>query len=281
MRVSNSGATVLRLAIELADGHSVDLVLKVLSPDSVNIFKIDRRFDARSWETALMRWWGEQSIPQLPVVYDTRADHLTREYWILHEYFPCVGWTRSGQTVDRASQERLMGHVAVLHAHSRSRLEELRALQTGDALAHGSSCPPSMLVHEMNEVLADTGFIANTVALSSDELSILSDCMTLIDDRPSWVDEWDYVCINRDFSLSNTAVRGTGQDSQLVSFDWCAAHIGPIEQDFEVLLGRDLKGGKSEQDRLIRRYLAVYAELTGHRMDSDVFRARIPWEPVA
>jgi len=38
--VSDSGATVLRLSLALDDGHTHDLVAKILSPDLVNLFKV-------------------------------------------------------------------------------------------------------------------------------------------------------------------------------------------------------------------------------------------------
>ncbi len=277
MRVSNSGATVLRLAIDLADGSSLDCALKVLSPDSVNIFKIDRRFEARFWETALMRWWGEQQIPQIPIVYDVRSDSTAREYWILQEYFPYVGISQSGQPADNASRERLIDHVAALHAYSGSRTKELDAFHAGNDFAQGSRYTPEMLTQGIENVLTDSEFVSKIVALSKDELTILTDCLSLIERRPKWVDEWDHVCANRDFSDSNTAVRETSHGSELVSFDWGAAHIGPIEQDFDVLLGRDLQIEKAEKDALVKRYLDVYADLTGRRIDFDVFMARIPW----
>ena len=277
LRVSDSGATVLRLTIELADGWSVDVVLKVLSPDSVNIFKIDEKFRARKWEIALMRWWGEQGIPQIPIIYDTRAEHTAREYWILHEYFPHIGWAKKGKSGDIAAMECLMEHVACLHAYSRKRIEELRALLSGDDTVPGELYTPPALLNALDAVLADANFLTKTVGLSDNELKVISNCMNLISDRPTWVDEWDFVCVNRDFSAINTAVKDTPDGPQLVSFDWGAAHIGPIEHDFDVLLGRDLKVDKPTQDVLVRLYLESYGSLTGHKIDFEIFMARIPW----
>ncbi len=50
--VSHSGATVLRLSMALDDGDHLDVVAKVLCPDSVNLFKLDRRFSGRVAEIA-------------------------------------------------------------------------------------------------------------------------------------------------------------------------------------------------------------------------------------
>lgn len=84
-RVIDFGATLLHLALDLSDGRSLDLVAKVLSPDATNSFTADRRSDSRRWEAALMRWWGDQAVPNVPEVLDTRADAPAHEYWVLRE----------------------------------------------------------------------------------------------------------------------------------------------------------------------------------------------------
>jgi hypothetical protein len=277
MRVSNSGATVLRLSLELADGRTMNVVLKVLSVDSCNIFKIDRCFDARQWETALMRWWGDQGLPQLPVVYDVRSEPLAREYWILYEYFPHVGWTHTDEEPDVAAMERVVEHAAFFHAYTRDRLDQLQALQPDDGTGSGSLCPPSTIALALEAELADTKLLTDTVGLSDDERAVLADSLSLIENRSGWVDEWDYACVNRDFSVSNTAVRETPDGPQLVSFDWGAAHLGPMEQDIDVLLGRDFQVDETTQEALVRHYLEAYTDLTGRQTDYAVFMARIPW----
>ena len=45
--VSNCGSTVLRLSLSLTDGKHLDIVVKIVPPCAVNIFKIDRQFDSR------------------------------------------------------------------------------------------------------------------------------------------------------------------------------------------------------------------------------------------
>jgi aminoglycoside phosphotransferase (APT) family kinase protein len=62
-----------------------------------------------------------------------------------------------------------------------------------------------------------------------------------------------------------------------VSFDWGAAHLGPAEEDFEVLLRRDFAGDKAGQAELVREYLDAYGSLTGRAIAYDAFMARMPW----
>jgi len=89
--VSNSGATVLRLSLKLSNGDTQDVVAKILSPAELNLFKIDHRFDAREAEIQWAGWWGRQGVPFVPKVYDTRANRVAREFWVIQEYFPQVG----------------------------------------------------------------------------------------------------------------------------------------------------------------------------------------------
>ena len=173
--------------------------------------------------------------------------------------------------------KRLVEHVASLHAYSRGRIEELRALQHEKDIAPGVLCPPSVLVRAIDAALSDTQFLSQVVHLSDDERSVLADCRSLIEGRPRWVDESEVVCLNRDFSVSNTAFRDTPQGGQLVSFDWGAAHIGPIEEDVEVLLGRDFRTDRATQEMIVRHYLSAYHELVGRSSDYDVLMARIRW----
>ena len=271
-RVSDSGATVLHFVLDLSDGRVFQLVAKVLSPDSVNIFKIDRRFEARRWEVALIRWWGKQDIPHIPAIYNTRADASSREYWILYEYFPRVGW--SAGRAGTADVVQLAEHIAYLHAYSRQRLEELGSLL--DGIAPGDLRTPDLLLDALARAMADGDLVA-IAGLSGDELAVLSGCRNVIKHRPAWVDRWDIVCANRDFSASNTAVRDAGGRKQLVSFDWGAAHLGPAEEDFDVLLGRDFATDTDAKENLVRRYLRAYADLTGRSIERDEFVARIPW----
>lgn len=271
-RVSDSGATILHLALELSGGHAFELVAKILSPDSTNIFKIDRRFTSRRWEVALMRWWGLQSLPNVPVVYDTRADPIAREYWILHEYFPCVG--HAAGRMGHADVARLAGHVAALHAYSGERLGELETLL--DAIEPGDPRAPGQLIAVLRHAAMESELVAIS-GLSDAELGVLSACCDAIQDRPAWVNEWDTVCVNRDFSARNAAVRDCDGRGQLVSFDWGAAQLGPAEADLEVLLGRDFAGDAGARDVLVREYLRAYADLTGREIAYEMFMARVPW----
>jgi len=59
--VSHSGATVLHLVLKLSSGESLDLAVKILCPDSVNLFKLDKDFSGRRDEITWARWWEANS----------------------------------------------------------------------------------------------------------------------------------------------------------------------------------------------------------------------------
>jgi hypothetical protein len=65
--VSNSGATILRLTLRLARGDALDVVAKILSPDAVNLFKVDCCFSSRLAEVTWAEWWGKQGVGWCPV----------------------------------------------------------------------------------------------------------------------------------------------------------------------------------------------------------------------
>ena len=163
--VSNSGATVLRVSLEPEASEPLDLVVKILSPDAVNLFKCDRRFDSRLAEIAWAAWWGRQNVPYVARIYDTRANAQTREFWIVQECLPQVGGLQGGDDPAKrfaASTPRLyqlFETVARLHAHSRQRMTELLALFSGPDIRPGYRCTPTQLLEALNHLFADTAFL--------------------------------------------------------------------------------------------------------------------------
>ena len=167
--VSNSGAIVLRLSLTLDDGHTHDLVAKILSPDPVNLFKVDCRFSSRRAEVAWAEWWGKQNVTWVPVTYDTRANMRAREFWIIREHFPQVGWPgfdpgkakRMGHfSADTGRLRALVRQIARLHAHSRLRIEELRSIfLTGDGVSVDAR-PAQTLQSWLRQAVADSSLSA-------------------------------------------------------------------------------------------------------------------------
>ena len=47
LRVSNSGATVLKLSLLLSNGETLNVVAKILSSEVLNLFKLDKFFASR------------------------------------------------------------------------------------------------------------------------------------------------------------------------------------------------------------------------------------------
>jgi len=283
--VSNSGATVLRLDLDLVDGTSTTVKAKILSPDTINPFKPDCRFDARLPEIAWARWWGKQGVSFAPIVYDTRADPAAREFWIVEEFFPQVGWSDfpadvpKGMGHFRANPDRLttlFEHVAQLHSYSWHQRAALLERFSGTEIHPGYLCTPAMLVDALVRLLDDKSFLAKH-RITTDECHLVASYVETVAQRPDWVDSWDVVCVTADWGPDNFGVRDPGQENELVIFDWGTTRLAPMEEDLDVLLTRL---GDVEQDtrrHLVQRYLQVYGERTGRQIDQQTFVARLPW----
>jgi hypothetical protein len=282
--VSNSGATVLRLSLTLDDGHNLDLVAKILSPDPVNLFKVDRRFSSRLAEIAWAAWWGQQDVDFVPVTYDTRADLRAREFWIIREYFPQIGWPgfdaakEKGMghfSADAGRLRALMGHIALLHAYSRLRIEELESIFPIGGGMSVDACPSSMLRSWLEGAAADASFLSE-IGVSSGERASLDAFGEALGHVPPWVERGDVVCVTADWGPDNFGIRNA-DGTELVNFDWGTTRLAPMEEDIDVLFMRLDSLGSGQRSDLLAHYLDVYASVTGHRIDPDVFRARIPW----
>lgn len=283
--VSHSGATVLRVSpasgssetLDPEAGETLDLVVKILSPDAVNLFKCDRRFDSRLAEIAWAAWWGRQNVPFVARIYDTRASVQTREFWIVQECLPQVGGLEGGDdpakrfAVSSPRLYQLFETVARLHAHSRKRMTELLAQFSGPDIRPGYRCTPTQLLEALNQLFADTAFL-NTIDVTGREHDLLDASCTAIERRPAWVDEWDVVCVTADWAPDNLGIRG----KEWVTFDWGTTRLAPMEEDVAVLLGRlDLDDGATQD--VVRHYLHVYAAECGRSIDPWAFLARLPW----
>jgi len=282
--VSCSGATVLRLSLTLDGGDALDLGAKILSPDPVNLFKVDIRFSSRLAEVAWADWWGKQNVPWVAAIYDTRADMRAREFWIIQEYFPQVGWPGFDATkpkgtghfsVDTGRLRKLMRQVALVHAHSRPRIEELRGiLPASDAIsvdAWSSRTLQSWLEHAVD----DPSFLSE-IGVTDEERASLDGFGEALAHVPAWVEQWGVVCVTGDWKQDNFGIRD-GNESELVTFDWGVAQLAPMEEDMDILLRRIKDVDSAQEDDLLAYYLDIYADKTGHRIEPAAFRARIPW----
>ncbi len=282
--VSNSGATVLRLSLELAGGDSIDLVAKILSPDAVNLFKIDCRFDSRLAEVLWAKWWGRQKLSWVPVVYDTRADTKTREFWIIHEYFPQVGWPGFSAekpkgmghfSADPAKLRSLFRQIALLHAYSSQRVTELNELFDQSGLVSLNSCPGAALESQLARTAADSPLLT-MIGVTEEERQALATFCRAIRAIPEWVGDWDMVCVVADWGPDNFGIRES-DDRTLVNYDWGTTRLAPMEEDLDVILRRIREVGPDVQMDLLSYYLQVYADQTGRRVDRETFMSRIPW----
>jgi len=252
----------------------LDVVAKILCPDSVNLFSTDFRFSKRVGEVAWAKWWGEQDVSWVPEVYATRSDATAREFWILQEYLPQVGWpdaTQENAKVFDSNRGRLLlSHAADLHAYSRDRIDELLGLFPDD----WPSLPS--FVANVAEAVADASFLTK-IGVSDDERTAIDHCCRAVERRPRWIEEWEIVCITSDIAPDNVGVRRSGKAEELVTFDWSCAGLAPMEAEIEVMLGRLENGSEEVKAGLVRYYLNEYAARTGRRIPDDRFMARLVW----
>jgi hypothetical protein len=282
--VSNSGATVLRLSLYLGGGDCIDLVVKILSPDSVNLFKVDCRFSSRVAEVAWAEWWGKQDVDWVPVIYDTRSDTRSREFWILQEYLPRVGWPGfdpakpkgTGSFTAQAEQLHAMfRQIAVMHAYSRKRIAELRGLFPPDGPSSGNACPAATLRQWLADAVADPALLS-VIGVTEDERRSLVAFGQFLARVPLSVEDWDDVCVTADWGPDNFGIRDPA-GAALVTFDWGTTRLAPMEEDIDVVFMR-LKGiDATLRSELLAHYLGVYADRTGHPIEADRFLSRLPW----
>ena len=115
--------------------NDMDVVAKILSPCAVNVFKPDCRFGSRTREVRWAAWWGRQDVTWAPVVYDTRADVRSREFWIIQEYFPQIGWP---------APDHLEAKKTFHPEHGRSTVEASTRAERLPPHRWGSRCSPHL-----------------------------------------------------------------------------------------------------------------------------------------
>jgi hypothetical protein len=282
--VSCSGATVLRLSLTLDSGDALDLVAKILSPDPVNLFKIDVRFSSRLAEVTWAGWWGKQNVPWVSAVYDTRADMRAREFWIIQEYFPQVGWPGFDATnpegtahfsADTGRLRTLMRQAALLHAYSRPRIEELRGIINACNAVSVDAWSSQALQSWLKQAVEDSSFLSG-IGVTDEERESLDAFGDALAHVPEWVEQWDVVCVTGDWKQDNFGIRD-GNESEFVTFDWGVARLAPMEEDVDILVRRIEDVDAAQKDDLLAYYLDIYADKTGRRIEPAEFRARMPW----
>ena len=208
----------------------------------------------------------------------------TREFWIIHEYFPQVGWPGFDATkpkgpghfsAEKDQLHTLMHHVALLHAYSSLRIEKIRSiLPVSDGIS-ADACSPQALALHLKRAADDSSFLSRIGVTEKERasLDVFGDALAHV---PQWVEEWDMVCVTADWSPDNFGIR-KGHNDELVTFDWGTTRIAPMEEDIEVLFMRMTDLDADQRGDLLAHYLDIYADKTGRRMEPEDFHARIPW----
>ncbi len=278
--VACSGATVLSVLFNLSNGDATNLAVKILSPDPVNLYKIDCRFDSRIAEIRWTDWWGKRGKPWVPRVYDTNFNLMRREFWILREYFPQIGWPNVPETemghfnLDNDCLRLMVETVAEMHAESALRIEELRQLFPEPGNRQGGECRLDDLVTALDGIIADDALfhMIGIGELERDKVKVYRDCVA---QRPGWLEDWRIVCVNADLKPGNFAFRLNKPD-QPVLFDFGASRLSPIEEELTLLLNR-LDADDAQTDVVLTWYLDHYNEYTGDRIFLADLKRRLPW----
>ena len=280
-RVSNSGSTILLLTLELRSGLPLHIVAKILCPDilSTSIWsRGDPDFEARKLEIAWTRWWGQQPVNWVPKVYDTHCHVKGREFWVLQEYFPQVGWPGWGGRFDDDGDDvhtdseylrALFRQVAVFHAYSSTRIQELLAL-------FPKPWHPQEIPDAIDGLLADSKRL-EAIGLAEEEQHVLALCRDAVLRRPDWVDRSEVACVTVDWKLDNFGIRNSDEHHELIMFDYGTTHLAPAESDLELLPMGKYRPTAETIRQLLSHYAQVYSRETGRSIDSDTLMLRIPW----
>jgi hypothetical protein len=154
-------------------------------------------------------------------------------------------------------------------------MDELLQVFPGHGVGPGHLCPPVFLREQLTHVIEDSSLLS-MIGVTKDERRSLETYCKAIDRRPSWVDKWREVCVTADWGPDNFGLR-KGNDEELVTFDWGSTRLAPMEEDLAVLLMRLKDVAERTRGELVSYYLQVYANETGHSIDYEQFRSRIPW----
>ena len=282
--VACSGATLLSLRLVLSNGDPMHLAVKILSPDPVNLFKIDCRYDSRIAEIRWTEWWGSREKPWAPTVYGTRLEPARREFWILREFYPQIGWADVPETewghfsLDAGRLRLMVETVAEMHAESTQAIEELRRLFPEPGIRQGGECRLADLEAALDGIIADE-FLFRVVGLGEQERDRLKAYRQRLAERPDWLEDWRIVCVSADLKPGNLAFRAN-DGRHPVLFDFGAARLAPMEQELALLLNR-LDADDALTGTVLTWYLDRFNACTGERIAVADFRRRLPWaEPL-
>ena len=277
--VACSGATVVSVQLDLSNGETLDLAAKILSPDPVNLFKIDCRYDSRIAEMRWTEWWGSRGKPWAPTIYGTRLDPKRREFWILREFYPQIGWADVPETewghfsLDAGRLRIMVETVAEMHAESAQAIEELRRLFPEPGIRQGGECCLVDLKTALNGVIADE-FLFRVVGLGEQERDRLKAYRQCLAERPDWLEDWRIVCVSADLKPGNLAFRAN-DGRHPVLFDFGAARLAPMEQELALLLNR-LDADDALTETVLTWHLDRFRACTGARIVAADARRRLP-----
>jgi hypothetical protein len=170
----------------------------------------------------------------------------------------------------------LFRQVAMVHAYTKGKIQELLHRFAPEGISPGGLCPPSVLVAELQRLVQDEA-LRELVGVTEPECSSLETYCAAVRDRPEWVDGWDIVCVGADWRPDNFGVRDTRENTEVVAFDWGAARLAPMEEDLAVLMMRVRDESEDLKRRLLTDYLSVYGDKTGRGIEYDEFMRRLPW----
>lgn len=185
----------------------------------------------------------------------------------MQEFLPEIGGEKS---LDEDMGKALLSHAADLHAYSSVRIEELKDLFPGA----WQSLPN--VVAEVTRAVEDSSFLT-FIGISEQERKQILECCKALERRPTWVEEWERVCVTLDIAPDNVGIRRSDGQEQLVTFDWSAATLAPMEAELDVIMMRLQFDAPELKEKLIRYYLEAYAARTGRLLSQEVFQLRLPW----
>jgi len=278
--VACSGSTVVSVRLDLSNGKEMHLAVKILSPDPVNLFKIDCRYDSRIAEIRWTNWWGGREKAWAPIVYDTHMDLEQREFWILREFFPQIGWPDVTETewghfgLEDVRLRLMVETVAEMHAESTLAIEELRRLFSEPGIRQGGECRFVDLEAALDGVIADE-WLFQVVGMGEQERDQIKTYRERIADRPDWLEAWRIVCVNADLKPGNLAFR-SNEARQPVLFDFGAARLAPMELELSLLLER-LDADDALTETVLTWYIDRFHACTGDRISVADVRRRLPW----
>jgi hypothetical protein len=258
----------------------LNLAAKILSPDPVNLFKIDCRFDSRIAEIRWTDWWGRRSKPWSPNVYDTVLNSAQREFWILREFYPQIGWPDVPESewghfnLDADRLRLLVETVAEMHAESALNIIELQQLFPEPGIRQGGACFIYDLETALDDVIADEALfqIIGIGERERDQIKIYREQVTR---RPRWLDEWRIVCVTADLKPGNLAFRSS-HGNQPVLFDFGSARLAPMEEEIALLLKR-LDADEAQTEAVLTWYLSRFNEYSDDHIALEDFKQRLPW----